>query len=147
MPRARAAGFTLLELLMVVALIATASALVTLSLPDPDRAVLERDGQRLAALLDSARAQSRASGRPVFWRAIDGGFRFEGMQPSGQAAPGPRPAMRWLDGDVRIVQGAGVMQLGPEPIIAAQGVVLGRGSQRLQIDSDGLRPFAVTLLP
>ena len=39
------------------------------------------------------------------------------------------------------------MQLGPEPIIAAQGVVLGRGSQRLQIASDGLRPFAVTLLP
>ena len=61
----RARGFTLLELLVVVAIIAIATAGVSFAMRDSQATQLEREGQRLAALLESARAQSRSSGVPV----------------------------------------------------------------------------------
>src|SRR5438309_6026590 len=74
-------GFTLIELLVVVAIVAIASVGVSFALRDSQSTQLEREAQRLAALLESARAQSRATGVPVRWRATDGGFHFEGLQP------------------------------------------------------------------
>ncbi|HRN65296.1 MAG TPA: prepilin-type N-terminal cleavage/methylation domain-containing protein, partial [Alicycliphilus sp.] len=61
-------GFTLLELLVVIAIIALATAGVGLALRDSGATALQREGERLAALLESARAQSRASGAAVRWR-------------------------------------------------------------------------------
>ena len=58
-------GFTLLELLVVISIMAIATAGVGLALRDSGQTQLEREGERLAALLDSARARSRASGVPV----------------------------------------------------------------------------------
>ena len=51
-------GFTLLELLVVVAIIAMASAGVGFALRDTSQVALARDAERLAALLESARARS-----------------------------------------------------------------------------------------
>ncbi|KAF1018855.1 MAG: hypothetical protein GAK30_03458 [Paracidovorax wautersii] len=137
--------------MVVAALIATAAALVTLALPDPDRAVLEKDGLRLAAMLEAARAESRSSGRPITWQPLPGGFRFEGIAtldaPLGQGSTGLRaPFSPWLDGRVSVVDGQAPLLLGPEPIIAAQRVTLVRGNQQLLLASDGLHPFAATLL-
>ena len=64
----RARGFTLLELLVVISIMALATAGVGLALRDGGQQALEREGERLAVLLESARAQSRASGVPVRWR-------------------------------------------------------------------------------
>ncbi|MBP6357465.1 MAG: prepilin-type N-terminal cleavage/methylation domain-containing protein, partial [Burkholderiaceae bacterium] len=53
-PRAcqrRSTGFTLLELLVVVAIIAIGTAGVSLALRDASASSLEREAQRLAALL------------------------------------------------------------------------------------------------
>ena len=72
-------GFTLLELLVVIAIIALATAGVGLALRDSGAAALQREGERLAALLEAARAQSRASGAAVRWRADAQGFQFEGL--------------------------------------------------------------------
>ena len=74
-----ALGFTLVELLVVIAIIALASAGVSFALRDTGQTQLEREAQRLAALLESARAQSRASGVPVRWTAVPGGFHFDGV--------------------------------------------------------------------
>jgi general secretion pathway protein H len=138
-PTLAARGFTLLELLVVVAIIAIASAGVSFALRDSQATQLEREAQRLAALLESGRAQSRSSGIPVRWYATAGGFRFEGVPPN--ALP-----ERWLSETTQVV-GASTLQLGPEPIIGKQAVVLvssGAPDRPLRIATDGLRPFAVT---
>ncbi|CAN5683013.1 type II secretion system minor pseudopilin GspH [soil metagenome] len=140
----RSGGFTLLELLVVVAIMAIASAGVSFAMRDSSQTQLEREAQRLAALLESARAQSRASGVPVRWRVTAQGFVFEGLPvdalPNNWIAPGI------------LAQGAGdapagpaSLQLGPEPIIGKQSITLSAGAvgRTLRIATDGLRPFAV----
>ena len=130
-------GFTLLELLVVVAIMALATAGVGFALRDSSDSLLEREAQRLIALLESARAQSRMTANPIRWRATEDGFVFEGAV----AAP-PTP---WLGPDVLATVTSPVV-LGPEPIIGPQRIVLSSRTQpgrSLTIATDGLRPFAV----
>jgi general secretion pathway protein H len=141
-PAARHAGFTLIELLVVVAIIAFAAAGVAFALRDGAGAQLDREARRLAALFESARAQSRASGVPVVWHAVGGGFRFEGLP------PGTLPE-HWLH-EGTSVHGGNRIVLGPEPIIPPQEVVLGSAAlpdRSLRLATDGLRPFSITDVP
>lgn len=138
--QALARGFTLLELLVVVAIIAVATAGVSFALRDSAATQLEREALRLAAVLEAARAQSRGSGVAVRWRAVEGGFRIEGLPE--QAAP----QQQWLSTGT-MVAGNGVLVLGPEPIIAPQAVVLTSSAapeRFLRVATDGLRPFSVS---
>ncbi len=135
---AAAAGFTLLELLVVLAIMAMATGAVSLALRDSSYTRLEREGQRLAALLEAARARSRVSGVPVRWRPTADGFLFD--SPGQDNAP-----ERWLSPDTQAVL-AQPLVLGPEPIIGAQAVELtslGADGVRLRLATDGVRPFAV----
>ena len=145
----RSRGFTLVEWLLVLGIIVMVSAGVGFALRDNSQSQLEREAQRLVALLESARAQSRASGLPVYWHADAAGFEFVGLPPPGST--GDADAMDaaskvlstpWLS-EGTAVQGAGVVTLGPEPIIERQQIVLLQGDRSLRISSDGLRPFAV----
>jgi general secretion pathway protein H len=134
----RSAGFTLLELLIVVAIVALASAGVAVALRDGTQVQLEREAERLVALLESARARSQVSGVPVKWRVTESGFQFDGLDP-GQL---PR---QWLDADTSAVTEAALV-LGPEPIIGSQSLTLQSRRQpnkRVRLATDGLRPFAV----
>ncbi len=135
----RVRGFTLLELLVVVAIIAIGSAGVAFALRDASGDPLDRDGQRLAALLESARARSRLTGQPVRWTTSDSGFRFAGLPPD--TLPGG-----WLSADTRVAAPT-VLVLGPEPIIGPQAVVLtseAHPQHSVRVATDGLRPFAAT---
>jgi general secretion pathway protein H len=142
--RAASAGFTLLELLVVMAIVAMVSAGVGLAMRDTGQVQLERDAERLTALLESARAQSRVLGVPVHWRATDAGFQFEGLTSTDLPAA-------WLDPDTSVVakpgtSGAVTLLLGPEPIIGPQELVLVSRSQpgkSVRLATDGVRPFAV----
>jgi general secretion pathway protein H len=138
----------LLELMIVVAIIALATAMVSLTLRDSSEVALEREALRLSALLESARAQSRASGVPVLWRSAGNGFEFIGLAPAQASSTDSLAGVRaWLSPDTRaqITQpvGASVLVLGPDPLIAAQRVLLLQGQRRLRLGTDGLSPFAV----
>ena len=111
-------GFTLLELLVVLAIIAIATGTAVLAFRDPDRQALQREGERLAALLEGGRAWSRSSGLALSWQEAPGGFVFAGRVP-------PDPVQRWLSGSISVEWPAGqrALLLGPDPIIAAQSVV------------------------
>ncbi len=138
----RTRGFTLLELLLVVAIMALATAGVSFALRDSSQVQLEREAERLAALLESARAQSRASGVAVRWRTTAEGFQFDGLP--AQALP-----RHWLGPNTRVLSQASV-QLGPEPIIGPQAIVLstsGQPERALRVATDGLRPFTVQTAP
>jgi len=131
-------GFTLLELLVVVSIIAIATAGVSFALRDSAQTQVEREAQRLAALLESARAQSRLRGVTVVWRNTTNGFRFEGLPPNTLPEQWLNPAT---------TAGAPVaLQLGPEPIIPAQSVTLRSTLQSevaWRVATDGLRPFSL----
>jgi general secretion pathway protein H len=136
--RGKARGFTLLELLVVVAIMAIATAGVGLAMRDASQSQLEREAQRLAALLESARAQSRMTANPVRWRATATGFSFDGLTDSTMPS-------NWLGTDVRAA-GTGVFVLGPEPIIGPQRIrllTLSQPPRSVTIATDGVRPFAV----
>ena len=135
-------GFTLLELLVVVALIAMATAGVGLSLRDSSDSALERDAERLAVLLETGRAQARASGLPVVWRSTASGFVFEGLPPPGLP-------QNWLHNTTRAAPNVAIT-LGPEPLIEPQALALSSSTpaQRpLWVVTDGLRPFKVQRSP
>ena len=140
-------GFTLLELLVVISIIAAASAGVALALRDGTQTALDRDAQRLAVLFEAARAQSRATGVPVTWQAKPGGFEFTGWM-------GPNVPSRWLSASTRVL-GTATVQLGPEPMIGVQAVDIFDSSiasfnggintigPMVRIATDGLRPFSL----
>ena len=140
--RWRVHGFTLLELLVVVALIAVATAGVSLSLRDSAESALARDAQRLASLLETARAQARASGVAAQWQPTASGFEFAGL-------PHHKLPSQWLHDNTRAAVNAPII-LGPEPMIGPQTVALSQvqsnpqsPAMRLWLVTDGLRPFTV----
>lgn len=144
--RRRSAGFTLIELMVVVAIVAIATGLVSIALRDGAQNQLDQEAARLAALLEGARAEARATGIPVRWTPIidddarPGGahFRFVGL-PAASGLPD-----RWLqEGVTAEVIGAKSLVLGPEPVIGAQRVVLQFEDRRAVIATDGLGPFAL----
>ena len=131
-------GFSLLELLVVLAIVAMATAGVTLVLRDGADSALEREAQRLVALFESARAQSRASGVVVHWQTAPGGFLFEGL-------PTDALPTRWLAEGMTVLDNPTVL-LGPEPIVGAQAIEVvnsQRPQRTIRIATNGLRPFAV----
>ena len=144
-------GFTLVELLVVLLLIALVSGMASLALRDGNDFRLEREAMRLAALLEAGRAEARASGVAVRFELSGDApgaagasdergraYRFVGLPPE------TLPAGHWLDPHVHArIDGAQALRLGPEPLIGAQRIVLSLGQEQLVLGTDGLAPFAV----
>ena len=134
--RALALGFTLLELLVVISIIALATAGVGFAMRDSGDTQLQREGERLSALLEAARVQARTAGVAVRWRATPDGFRFEGL-------PESNLPTQWLDAATS-VRGTAELWLGPEPLIGPQQVLIVSSAQpqrAVRVATDGLRPF------
>jgi general secretion pathway protein H len=107
---------------------------------------LDTEAQRLSALFEAARAESRASGVAVHWlpRGATDGEQFRFVAVDGKTLRLLPMPTRWLEAQVQVeVPNATAVMLGPEPLIGAQRVVLRLGEQRVDLYTDGLRPFAV----
>jgi len=145
MHRAKSAGFTLIELLVVLTVVAISVAMVSLALRDPVDAQLEREAERLAALLEMARAEARADGLIASWAPLPADQQGQGAQFRFAGLPKDFPLpSRWLGDPVEVlVIGAMRVQLGPEPFIGAQRIVLSLGEHRRVLATDGLAPFSV----
>jgi general secretion pathway protein H len=133
-------GFTLLELLVVIAIIAIASAGATLALRDSSATALEREAQRVAAVLEAGRSQSRTLGLAVHWLPSAEGFTL-----TGHSAQTEKTLQAWLTPgtSAQTTDSRTFVLLGPEPIIPAQSVTLRLEERSVQISTDGLRPFRI----
>ncbi len=142
-------GFTLIELIVAITIVAIASATVAVAMRDRADVQLEREALHLASVLETARAEARAASLDVRWLpegGTDGRYRLTGLPPAlVRRLALERP---WL-GDTPVVeiQGASAngrsLRLGPEPLIGAQRVTLIRGEHRISLVTDGLRPFTI----
>ena len=158
----RQQGLTLLELLVVLAIIGLAMAGVSLSLRDSNQTQLEREAQRLVAVLEAARAQSRTSGIALIWQATPEGFVIRpALAPNLIATRNET----WLTAGTQAMvitasasssvlanntASANLVVLGPEPILTPARITLrvaasnnGQAAPALAIGTDGLRPFQV----
>lgn len=148
--RAHTDGFTLIELMVVLVVLAVATSLITLSVSAATGHVLEGAAEQLASTLEAAR-----------WRAISTGRRIALETPAGQAPlwyeqlndgtwrPRVAPAefAQATGVTLQIAQANNAMAaravLGPEPVGAAICVQLAHEGAAMAVISDGISPFAV----
>jgi general secretion pathway protein H len=137
-----ARGFTLLELLVVLAIVAIAAGAASLSLRDSSATALERDAQRLAAILEAGRSQSRTTGLVLRWQPNAEGFAMLDAGADPKAKPKTTP---WLSEGIiaQIDNPTGAVLLGPEPMIPAQAITLRLEERQIRVSTDGLRPFRI----
>ena len=94
----RRAGFTLVELMVVLVIIGLLSAAVVVAVPD-GRPTLANEAERFAARLVRAREEAVLTNRPVLVRADGGGYDFQtrrGGEWTAMAAPFDRQS--WTPG-------------------------------------------------
>ena len=75
-PLPRTGGFTLIEVLVVVTIIALLVSLVAVKLAPDARQSLGDEGAQLAALLTHARHEAIATGAPLAWQRTEAGYQF-----------------------------------------------------------------------
>ena len=105
--RAAATGFTLVELMVVLAILALAATAVILTIPGEDRTV-RNEADRLAARLAAARDLAVIEGRTVGVNFAPSGYGFERrIDGAWGALPGRPFAQRNWPGGLRFVAGNG----------------------------------------
>ena len=103
----RANGFTLVELMVVLAIMALAATAVVLTIPGEERTV-RSEADRLAARLAAARDVAVIEGRSVSVRVAPSGYGFERrIGGNWQPLPGRAFERRNWPGGVRFVAGDG----------------------------------------
>ena len=145
----RARGFTLIEVLVVVVIIALLASLVAVNLAPDARQSLREEGARLAALLAHARDEAIVTGAPLAWQRTESGYRFLERAPGRTWRPLQTDAslrQRELPPGIRLeVAGLSAAVKGREPMILLSPtgfgdpfrITLVLGEQRLRVLYDG----------
>lgn len=76
-----ASGFTLIEVLVVVVLIALTAALVAVKLTPDDQSTLRNEAAKLVILLEQARDEAIGTGTSVAWQGDSSHYRFAHRMP------------------------------------------------------------------
>ena len=137
-PRAqRAAGFTLIEMLAVIVLLAIAVSVTAVALHGRSRGALNVAAQEIAAGLRDTRTRSMATGKPQWFTLDLGGRSF--------AAPGREPRRLPPDATLQVTSPAeggapGLARIGYFPDGSSSGgnITLGEDHRSLRVDVDWL---------
>lgn len=138
------AGFTLIEMLAVIVLIAIAATVAAVTLHGRGQGQLEATAQRMAAGLRDTRTRAMATGKPQ-WFGVD-------LRAHAFAAPGRDPHELPEDVQVKVVSAAEDVQRAgdarirffPDGSSSGGNITLSRARQTARIDVDWLTG-AVTL--
>ena len=82
----RAQGFTLLEVLVVLAIGGLLVGLASLTLTRNPRSDLLEQAQRLALVFETAGDEAQLRNAPIMWEPVNGGYRFD-VRSGGRWAP------------------------------------------------------------
>ena len=69
-------GFTLIEVMVVVVIIAVLSSMLVIVAMPSDAALADKEARKLAALLELASVEARASGQSIAWSPEGDGYSF-----------------------------------------------------------------------
>jgi general secretion pathway protein H len=140
-------GFTLIEVLVVVVIIAVLVSLVAVKLAPDTRQSLREEALRLAALLAHARDEAIVTGAPLAWQRTERGYRFLHRAPDRTWAAVDRdPSLRAREfppgvGVAAIETAAGgpaaLIVLPPTGLTDPFRITLALGEHRLRVSSDG----------
>jgi type II secretion system protein H len=100
--RSRDPGFTLLEVLVVVAVVALTAALVIPNLFPDERQIVDREAARLRDAMEHAALAAQWQGENLAWSADANGYRFWRYDPTA-ASTGAREGWRLLEDDEVLV--------------------------------------------
>lgn len=130
--RSKQQGFTLIELIVVLAITAVVIGGVAMAIPSSSHRELGRDAQYLANSLEAARAVSRSNRTSLTVEVRENGFVVTGAGKS-QLKP-------WLSADTHAQPSKVVV--GPEALIPKATIYLsGADGVRYSVQSNGVAPF------
>jgi general secretion pathway protein H len=153
-PRQRAAGFTLLELLMVLVIAGIMLGVVSFNAMPGEQQMLQKDAQRIALLLQLARDEAIVRNRPIAFEADSQRYRFllrdentwqalaqDDLLREREFSRSPinlsiSPYTAQGDGPLRVV-------FGREPVDNPFVLTLASGQAQVQIRADGIGHFTV----
>jgi len=151
--RQQCAGFTLIEMLVVLMIAGLLIAVVTLAPARNRRTGLDEEAQRLATMLESADDDAQIRSASIAWQPIEGGYAFYERTESGAWRPLADDLLKpyhWgteVTGVAIHYTGSGDsiarVVFGDESINVPVTVTLSSGDVRLQVVSSGVGNFAV----
>jgi general secretion pathway protein H len=143
-------GFTLVEVLVVVVIIALLASAVAVKLAPDARQSLREEAARLAALLAHARGEAITTGTPLAWQATDSGYRFvrratdRTWQPLDRDAAlrarelAPGVSLAAIETAARADGPAPVIVLAPTGLTEPFRITLALGAHRVRVSADGV---------
>lgn len=136
-------GWTLLELLVVLGILAMVLGMVVQSVPPSEQRRLQRESATLLAHLEAARATSLTQGRPVWLVPVPNGWELR----DSPLAAKPIHRMVWEAAGPQLMiirpLTADALRIGPDPVIPLYEIQIKMGESKLVLHNPTVAGFEV----